>query len=203
MAESPIQQFLNYPYRNWIVAGATILLMLLISLPAYERLARVRAETSELTDQIRNTNESLANLPALQKQEARTRAVVAGRLPLIDSEGALHIREELVRMMHALDCRLLNIQLKDPQSSPWSEGDDPLATKATNSRKATEFQLVRTRLSFSAEGSLGRITRLIDQLSNLHDYAVPTSMHLRQQSEANLVKIEMELALLNLKRDTT
>lgn len=202
MTNSPIQQFYNHPYRHWMVGGATALLGFVICLPAYDKFSGVRSEIAELEEQIDEVTRSVSNIEPLRQRVAEAEALSSNGQETVDKETAMKLREDVVRLIHDHHCRLLQCQLTDPNIAPFDKDTDPFAKRSSGDVKKAKFQLVKTKMNLSAEGTLKQISQLVDEIAVLHAMAVPTRMVLEQEGADEQVKIEIELTLLDLTKNT-
>ena len=201
MAESLVQQFLAHPRRKWIVSIATMMLVIIFGLPAYDSIRSSQKEYAELSTQLSEIKHSVANLQPLREQFAAAAKEGNGAANTVDQEAAHELRERVVRMIRDHKCRVRRVTLSDPQSRPWTDQDDPYATTSTNNGTKTEFQLTTRQLSVSATGTLPMLSQILKDVTRMHQYAVPTRMTLRNDGDDEAISLEMEFSLFDLGRD--
>ena len=200
MPDSPLQQFFNHAHRMKYISGAAVLLGLVFGLPAYDQLGQIAEQEAEVRDEIRLVSTTVNNIAPMRKRLEELRLVSAEQHETVDSETALELREDVVRLIHNHHCRLLHVQLSEPQSMPWSKEADPFGAGTSVDEDEAKFNLIRTKLSLTAEGNLQKIDELVADIATLHRLAVPTRLVMRENGENGSLKIDIDLTLLDLRR---
>ena len=201
MAESLVQQFLAHPRRNLIVGIATVMFVIVFGLPAYDSIKSSQKEYVELSHQLSEIRNSVADLDPLREKFAEATREEGSAVHTVDQEVAHELRERVVRMIRDHECRIRRVTLSDPQSRPWTGNDDPFAATSTNNGTKTEFQLTTRQLSVSATGTLPRLSQILKDVTQMHQYAVPTRMTLRNNGDDKTISLEIEFSLFHLGRE--
>ncbi len=198
MTDSPIQQFATHPYRNWLVGGVSLVLLLAFGLPAYDDYCAANQRRHEVLQDLTKVSRSIANMPHLQSRLVKVSETMTEQCQTVNPSTALKLREQVVGLIQHNNCRLLKVQLGDPQSSPWQAGDDPLSPPTLETTDDKVFNLVTTKLNVSAEGSLTQLDKLIQQLTELHQLAVPAQLEIKRDGNREFLQLDIELSLLDL-----
>lgn len=198
MSELPLQQLLEHRNRHWIVSGGAIVLALTAGLPAYDELKLVHAERSNVQHEIKDVSYSIENLDLLRKRVAEAKQSSEQHKTTIDHDAGLRLREQVVAMIHAQDCRLVRVQLSAPTLTAWTPDDDPINPIEGFDDDVKAFSLEKAKLNILTEGSLTQIDKLIAELKALHPFAATTHLRLQQEGRADVLKLEIELTLFDL-----
>lgn len=203
MSESPLQQLMDHPNRNWFVGGASVLIALAIGLSMYDSIVAAKAERAEIEKEVFAATQAVANLGVARKRMAAIQESLANQPEALDENAAKDLREKVVRLIRTTNCRLVKVQLGDPQSVAWQPGTNPLSPPDVAQDDDKAVRLVRTELSISAEGPLTNVDQLIKQMLLLHPLAVPTEVVVKKSGKDDTLQLEIGLALLRLQSNET
>ncbi len=198
MSESPLQQLMDHPNRNWFVGGASVLIALAIGLSTYDSISAAKTERAEIEQEILAATQAVANLDLARKRMVEIQNTLAEQPDALDEKAAKELREKVVRLIRTTECRLIKVQLGDPQSAAWVPGTNPLTPPDVAQDEDKALRLDRTELNISAEGSLANIDRLIEELLLLHPLAAPAQVVVRKSGKDDTLQLDIELVLLRL-----
>jgi hypothetical protein len=175
------------------------MLALIIGLPAVDEFNRLASEEDELNTEIVDLQNRVANIDVMASRLTATKETFESQQRTVDAETALKLREKVVELIHVCKCRLLKVQLGDSSTKPFAAGDDPM-----NDMEITDddrpFELVKTSLILSAEGSLVQLNELVEKLQELHPLALPSKMTMRRDGPRGALRLEVELTLMDLRQ---
>ncbi|GAB5405536.1 MAG: hypothetical protein Aurels2KO_37670 [Aureliella sp.] len=189
---------MDHPNRNWFVGGASVLIALAIGLSTYDSIVAVKAERAEIEQEVFSATQAVANLDVARKRMADIQESLAQQPDALDEKAAKALREKVVRLIRATRCRLVKVQLGDPQTATWVPGTNPVAPPDVAQDDDETLRLSRTELNISAEGSLANVDQLIEKLLLLHPLAVPADVVVRKSGTDGTLQLEIGLVLLRL-----
>jgi hypothetical protein len=199
MISAPIvHQILDNPNRLKYVFGASIMLLLLLGLPAFDKFQMQQVRAEELREEISELERELENGDFVRKRLIELRNGKPTGETWFDNESAMALREEVVRLTRESRCRLLSVHLSDIERTPWTPDMNPLREQTNQVSDDVRFNLEKTRLTLAVEGPLHRIDNLIAAIRTLHQMAVPTDIVIRKASDNQTVKVDLTLSLLGL-----
>jgi len=201
MASSDIQQLLDHPRRNLGVGIISALLFLVVGLPAYDELGRAQESEKALGIELTEVKHSVKNIDALKNRLAASNTGSATN-QAITPEVALNLRESAVNVIRARSCRLVRVTLGDAVSRVWGKNDDPLSPNTPKDSDDSELQLITQKLNLSVTGTMPKLSRLIQDASKLHPFAVPTRMVIKQSGQNDELHLDFELTMIHLERQT-
>ncbi len=152
MSESPLQQLMDHPNRNWFVGGASVLIALAIGLSTYDSISAAKTERAEIEQEILAATQAVANLDLARKRMVEIQNTLAEQPDALDEKAAKELREKVVRLIRTTECRLIKVQLGHPQSAAWVPGTNPLTPPDVAQDEDKALRLDRTELKISAEG---------------------------------------------------
>ena len=200
MAETIVHQFLNHPRRSWMVGIATVATSVLIGIPLYDDFQSIRGQKLELVESIEEAQQAAEKLPELQERFEQMQSLDLASSKSLAPEQAIRLREEIVELIRKCDSRLLRATPGDPFTRSWGEKDDPFESVAPKGSEKSKYQLVTTKLGLVVEGSMPNLMRMIQELSSLHQMAVPTKLQLRQGGEEEKLNLDIEMTMFHLER---
>ena len=175
-----------------------MVLVLLLGLPAFDKFQAQQVRAAELRQEITELERELESGGFIRERLLEVQNGKPTADTWFDSESAMALREELVRLTREFRCRLLNVHLSDTKRTPWTPDVNPLLEQTNQVVDDAKFNIEKTRLTLAVEGSLHRIDSLIAAIRALHQMAVPTDIMIRKASDNQTVKVDLTLSLLGL-----
>lgn len=198
MAKSIIHKLQCHPRRHMIVGFVTLGIFLLLGMPVYDEYAMLQNKKADVQDQLGEVELTLSNLEMMRSRLEKLNQASDGEPLTVDPEAALRIREEIISLIRKNNSRLLRATPSEPAIRAWGETDDPFSSTAPSGSDKSRFQLVTTRLNLSVEGNMPNLTRIVKDLSKLHEMIVPTKMHMRRDGNRETLQLDLELTMLHL-----
>ena len=197
MSKSVIQEFFYHKNRHWMVGVATFTLAIGLGIPTWDQMAKAKSSSNQLRESIREIALQATELPVL-REEFKRGEENENRRRGIDEATAIQIRERIVAILRENGCRLLSVQLSDPQHSQWMPGMNPIGLQSATIGDDPKFELSTIKLSVIVEGNLKQVLEMTNAVQHLHEMAIPTRLDLQQQSNGHDLKLEVDLALIDL-----
>lgn len=199
MASSDIHQFLDHPRRNLGVGAISALLFLVVGLPAYDEVGRAQESEKNLRTELREVKHSVQSIDALKTRLAASNSDASAE-QAITTEVALNLRESVVNAIRSRSCRLVRVTLGDPVSRVWGENDDPFSPNTPEDSDDSELQLITQKLNLTVNGTMPKLSHLIQDVAKLHPLAVPTRMVIKRNGQNEELNLDFELTMIHLQR---
>ncbi len=172
-------------------------------IPLYDDFQSVRSQKLELVSKIEEAEQAAERLPELREKFEQMQSLELASSKSLAPEQAVRLREEIVELIRKCDSRLLRATPGDPFTRAWGEKDDPFSSNAPKGSEKSKYQLVTTKLGLVVEGAMPNLMKMIQELSSLHQMAVPTRLQLRQGGENEKLNLDIEITLFHLERKST
>lgn len=152
--------------RSWLfVVAGTLLLILLLLMPAVDDYGALCAEKSELADQLALAEKTVAQAPLYETRLAeKANQLAAARAKTLDESQLSDFRNALVKMVRDSGCQLVRLSIGNAQSQNWVEGDTPLVRNQAKKSRETGFQLEKRVVSLALAGTTTNIRRLMENM---------------------------------------
>lgn len=175
------------------------MLAFIVLLPAVDEWNRLAEQQDETNAEIIDIQNRVANIDLMASRLTAAEETFKSQKRTVDSETATQIREQVVELIHHCKCRLLKVQLGDSLTKPYAIGDDPMDDLEITGDDRP-FELVKTKLILSAEGSLVQLNELVKQLEEIHPLALPSKMNMQRDGSQAVLRLEVELTLMDLRQ---
>ena len=205
MNETPIRRFCESPHRKAIVAIVTTVFGLLVLIPLADDYFDKKESRITLTEELGHAREVSKGLPELEEQVDKVEKQLLGiESRAITEDSISRYRSKLVDLVREQGCQVRRIDVSQPTSRPWFEGDNPLLTqlgKASSRKKKTPFVLQRRSVKLLVDGSMEEIRGFLEQLQKDDAFAYPQLLEFHATSgSGDSVTLELELWLFALGR---
>lgn len=189
--------------QSWLfVTVGTLGLSLLFVLPCVDEYLAVRAEKSDIAEQLASAEDSAKLLTDYEQRRVHQSELVAKRLDrTLNDQNEADYRKAIVKMVRDTGCQLRRLSIGAPHSRDWRRGDHPLEKNALKTLKPTGFELERRQVSLALVGSATNIQRLIERLERQDKQVHVQGMNLKPGGgDKRRVELSLELWYFTLRR---
>lgn len=203
MNDDLIRKFCESRYRWPIVAGATLLLGLVVLLPAVDDYFNKSNSHTALADNLALARQTAQDLPRFEAAVGKlTEKLSELEERAFDEEELGAYRNLIIDIVRKTDCQVRRIDVGGVVARPWRENDHLVAKEGTPPAEGnTPFVLERRSVVLSVDGSMASIHQMLEQIDQENTLAHPHRLSVRSSGRnGTVVTVELELWLFTLKR---
>jgi hypothetical protein len=201
MNATQLHQIMTHRYRNWIVTGIALVIVLVGGLPLTDELSDTKKRASEAQEAIHSIAYQADNLPAL-RQRVEQLQLQAEQESGIGESRLSEFRDECLRLIRKHSARAENVTEGRPMRHPWTETYELMVAPSPSANKKHEYEVVTNSLKLTVVGELRQLVSLLEEIQQLDDFLVPIRLTIQQHSAEFDQKMELELAMVELVKAT-
>lgn len=192
-----IHQFVSHPYRNWFVAGASLALAIAGGLPFWEERSLASKAKRDIQEEIRAISLQSELLPKLRSDVEKKNQEVTGHLGIEVRRLPEH-REQIQQLIRSSQCRLISSSEGKTLKQPWSPDIDPLELSSSIRKDKPKFEIAATSITFTVEGKLQNLDRLMAELRQIHKFAVISKLNIQQPQATDDLRMDFEMTMFQI-----
>jgi hypothetical protein len=201
MDTSHLHQFMNHPYRKWMVMGFALTVFLVGGVPLTDEWRANHRKRHESQEAIQSISLQANDLPTLRQQAVEKHQLVNQESGINHSQMA-SFRDQCLELIRKHQCRAESVGEGRPLRQPWSDSLKPLVASNAVVREKPKYEVVTNTLDFTIVGELRHLVSLIEDLQSMHDFFVPTRLVIEQHSFEKELRLQIEMALVEIAKST-
>jgi hypothetical protein len=168
MLTASLRQLVDSPKRMWIVITLTFIFALVVTWPMADKYSAAKEQRADLNTSLSETRQLAARLSQFEE-------TVSNQLNLVsvldrqamDQEKVQLFRSHVVNLVRQSGCKTRRIQLSEPQTREWFEGDSAIPGKGQlkSGAESTQFKLRKWQFTVTVAGPMDGVTKLLENLS--------------------------------------
>ena len=201
MNKTHLYQIMTHRFRNWIVTGIALVIVLVGGLPLTDELSDAKKRANEAQEAIHSISFQAANLPNL-RQRVEQLQLQAEQESGIGEARLAEFRDECLRLIRKHNTRAENLSEGRPMRHPWTESYEPMVAPSPTANKKHEFEVVTNSLKLTVVGELRQLVSLLEDIQQLDEFLIPIKLTIQQHQAEMDQKMEIELAMIELVKAT-
>jgi len=166
-------------------------------LPFWEERQLASKLKRDLQGEIRAISLQSQLLPKLREDAIRKNQEVSGQTGIELNRLPEH-REQIQQLIRSSQCRLISSSEGKTLKQPWSPEIDPLKLSNSIRKDKPKFEIASTSMTFTVEGKLQNLDRLIAKLRDIHDFAVLSKLSVQQPMTSEELRMDFEMTLFQI-----